>query len=243
MSFRVVGYTEKGDNNSVNEDHVLINGTLLKDNRVAKVFGNTVVAVISDGVGGLDKGEVASKIVADGFKDMDPGKASIARINWTINDINQRIIKGERCDNNKEQMAATLAGIVIVDNAYISFNIGDTRIYSYGDSAIRQISEDHVVHAPREKEPYASPGSVITRYMGGDGHGSMPYIIHGKIKDGMDSFLMCSDGIYRSVDRADIWEILCLEMGIDKKTAMLIDLAKRNGATDDKSIVIIESAA
>ena len=236
MSFNYIGYTEKGSRNAVNEDHVIVNGKMLDDNVVEYNKNDAIIAVISDGVGGNDAGEVASEIVADGFKSVDPSNLSVKKISRLLNSINEKLIQKQGLNIGNANMAATVAGVAIVGKSFISFNIGDTRIYSFHDNILDIISKDHVLSEN-------GIHTKLTRYIGGNGMGCRPYIRHGAFETPAITILLCSDGIYRYLSEKNITDVLGTDIDICQKKQMLLEMALSSGTCDDKSIVIIENAA
>lgn len=112
--------------------------------------GQVAMAVICDGMGGLAKGELASKTVICRFSNWfekelpklinSYTKEKISS-EWTriIREQNQRILNyGKQISVN---LGTTLSVILIIEGSYIIAHVGDSRIYEISDS-VKQLTED-----------------------------------------------------------------------------------------------------
>lgn len=111
--------------------------------------------VIIDGVGGGYLGEIAREhahnIIPEAFfghlsENKSPGDALI----YAIEEANQGIIEERR--KLGEKMAASVSVIFIVDKIMFFTHLGDSRIYSFQEKELNQLTRDHTL---KEENPFA----------------------------------------------------------------------------------------
>ena len=127
---------------------------------VSGARGKLAFAVVCDGMGGLEKGEVASASVVQAFRrwveerlplmDQDEIDDQSIRSEWTeiAVSFNEKLKRYGR--ENQLRLGTTLTALLLTDQRYYCMNIGDTRAYELTDR-LTQITEDHTVIA-REVE-------------------------------------------------------------------------------------------
>ena len=112
-----------------------------------------IMAMVADGLGGHEKGEMASQLVANQvirwFQQKVINNISELNSEHIVKELrnlamqlNTRLYDAGQKDNLK--MGTTLSLIIICENNYIYMNIGDSRIYMVGKSAIK-ITEDQSI--------------------------------------------------------------------------------------------------
>lgn len=121
------GITHKGIGKLVNQDNYLI------DN-----WDNSVLAVISDGIGGYRGGEIASQLVIDEFKELtnrsiplDPRSRYDALVS-TVQRAQESIRNKSYDDPELEGMGATVVACLITEGELIHVYVGDSRLYYFG---------------------------------------------------------------------------------------------------------------
>ena len=116
-------------------------------------FGSDVgLAVLSDGMGGHEAGDVASKIAVTKMY----AELKLASVNFSAKErlIPNRLI-GSAADANTlisehitdfpetKGMGATLVGVVLIENRLYWVSVGDSPLYLFRDGALSQLNEDH----------------------------------------------------------------------------------------------------
>ena len=145
MKFIYDYYSDVGIEKQINEDSLLI-----KCANTTK--GRIILALVCDGMGGLSSGEIASATVIKFFsnwfdndlqvflKDKQFTLKSLQNvINSVLKELNQRILSYGY--QNRINLGTTATGIIILNNQYFIFHVGDTRIYQINNE-ITQITED-----------------------------------------------------------------------------------------------------
>ena len=236
--FEYVACSEKGSVREKNEDRVMVNNTVISDGWRAGVKENDFIAVVCDGVGGTDGGEIAAEMVASGFVGYDVEKASAYSLYHHFQSINGSVMDAQSRMPGYGKMASTVAGIMFFKNRFLLFNLGDTRIYEIKGDSILKKTQDHIFEDNMGKQHGA-----LTRYIGGYGHACNPRIVKGSISDEERCFLICSDGIYKKIPDEVLREILISKDSLDEKKRAILNLSIQNGSTDDKSIVLVKYIA
>ncbi len=122
-------------------------------------------AVIADGMGGHEAGEVASRAVVETVHARAELLQTEAGIVATLNQANagifERIAKGQGTPG----MGSTVVGVVFVRQQCFAFNIGDSRLYLVRQSELHQLSIDDTLGAGRSSAHARS--HALTQSLGG----------------------------------------------------------------------------
>jgi serine/threonine protein phosphatase PrpC len=207
------------------------------------------VAVIADGVGGYDNGEIASKTaVESAIREFqaDAGALkpyALLRRMFTAacSDVHARAaneFKGKR-------MATTLVAATFRDGAVCVANVGDTRSYFIRQKTIRRLTTDHIATAASvklglvlERQAMASPRrSELTRSIGSEPF-CQPDFATQLLHHG-DFVLQCTDGLHACVLDEEMREIVARSHPYDA-CKELVALAEKRGSDDNISLQLIE---
>ena len=191
----------------------------------ACVFG------IFDGMGGEERGEVASYIAAKDAAALEIGKDAVAALSQFCQRANADI-----CDyageNEISSMGTTAAMLAFADSGITLCNIGDSRIFRFCGGVLEQISKDHVSVAAFGMKPPLSqnlgipPTELIIE----------PYLAQGAYNDG-DVYLICSDGLTDLVTTEEITGILSSKPVEDACTELL-EKALAHGGRDNVTVIL-----
>lgn len=207
--------------------------------------------VLCDGIGGHDKGEVASQTVSQALEqwfqaNIDPEAP------FTDQQLKEALAYAyEALDHYKEdtpkQMCTTLTLLYIGTNGVTAAHIGDSRIYHIRPEAgVLYQSRDHSVvfdllQAGKItlKEMATHPQqNIVTRAMtpGADKR-SQPDIIHITDVQAGDYFFLCSDGMLEQMDNDELVSLLTYKRSDAEKREQLMAITSTN--TDNHSAWII----
>lgn len=169
--------------------------------------------LVSDGVGGLAKGDVASGIVKTLWQEaLEHGKINLAALEGSVQSVVHEtmvaLIKYASEYPESEGMGATVACAAIIESKIVAIHVGDSRIYHFGrDGEIKWRSKDHSLVQElvaggiiTEDEAANHPRrNVITRVLQAkEGHGTKASVqVLDHIETG-DIIMVCSDGIVES---------------------------------------------
>ena len=207
MEYFVATESDAGIKRAVNQDALFVK-------EYAARGGNVVFAVLCDGMGGLQYGEIASASVIEAFSswadrvlpmiDAQDLEDHFVRKEWTdiISEENQKLrLYGQ---NNNCVVGSTVTALLLTESRYYVLNIGDSRAYQIGDE-VKQLTEDHTVIAEEirkgnmsEAQASASPmKSVLTRCIGVSAQ-VYPDLFFGEPKAQI-TYLLCSDGFRHKI--------------------------------------------
>lgn len=222
---------------------------------------NEVFLAVSDGMGGSEKGDVASKLTIDllnaSFKKKKKHRYLFSDKRWitrTCKSTNKKIYsmaeKVKKTEKNSEKigMGCTLVAVLISGERMMIANIGDSRAYMLKDGEIKQLTTDqtyveYLLKTGKITEEGAKTHPdrhVLTNALGVYNSLSlsitdMPY--HG------ESILLCSDGLYNNLDSKEIANILLTDERTDQKVVSLISIANHAGGSDNIGIALWECIA
>jgi len=205
--------------------------------------------VVADGAGGHDSGEVASGMIVGELDRLPPdlsGAEVLAEVRLTLNRVHQAL-RDEAASRGKDSMiASTFVSLIIRDNHFACLWAGDSRAYLLRHGHLSQISRDHSLVqelvdsgnlAPEDAEnhPHAN---VITRAVGADSETLELDKVIGTAEPG-DRFLLCSDGLCKTLSEAEIASLLGAPDGAPPPE-LLIAAALSHGVNDNVTAVVVE---
>ena len=209
MKIQLAYYSAQG-RRAINEDSVSI-----------LEFGNSVIAIVADGLGGHGDGEEASRAaIAAVNSDLQNQPLSEAALHQAIRHANDAVLALQQ--QKGSDMKTTIAVLWIGKQTAIAANVGDSRIYQFRGGRIAYQSVDHSVAqvavlvgeiGPDQIRNY--PGrSQLVRALGMDDNPKIDSCVL-RMQSG-DSFLICSDGFWENIAEP---EMCCYAMqGQEPKT-------------------------
>ena len=232
--------SHRGNVRSLNEDNysVMRNG------------GAWAIAVVADGMGGHEAGELASETIVESVNSIGvPTSAPDlrARFEDRINKANEAILELSR-QKNGVTIGSTMAALLTYERQYACVWSGDSRVYLIRRSEILQISRDHTevqdlidrgVLTQAEAATWPRK-NVITKAIGVTSPAPLE-ISQGHVEPD-DIFVVCSDGLTEHVEP---FEILENANDTEPQAACnrLLRLTLERGALDNVTIVIVRCAA
>ncbi len=188
---------------------------------------------VFDGMGGEEKGEMASLIAARAASELSLKEEPIRILSSFCQTANEQI-----CSYAEEQKltTGTTAALLLFTRSCIGLcNIGDTRIFRFRDHHIIQLSKDHVdTSVLTRKPPLVQNLGISPAEMQID-----PYFARGSYKEN-DLFLICSDGLTDMLSEAELSEVLTSDNQLDNKGKLLKDLALKKGGLDNLTLILCQ---
>lgn len=226
--------------------------------------------VVADGVGGHNKGEIASREAVDQLKsylygaqrDLDLLVERVAMGDtecvWEIRRILESGVKSAcymvygmaELDPEKKGMSTTLSALLVRANYAFAAHVGDSRVYRVRQNSVLQLTEDHtlinykVKHGMMTKAEAekASGKNVITRAVG---HKDYVQVDTADVDVNIgDRFLLCSDGLhgYFTDNDREVSE-LCGDGELEECADAAIALANQRGGKDNITALVVEVLA
>ena len=223
---QIAAFSEKGPVRNTNQDACCV--------EVAETpYGEVVMAVVCDGVGGLELGELASSTVvarfSRWFEEELPSLSSnglvghsTVRFIWSallteLNDLIQAHVVGRDAG-----VGTTFSGIFCHSGRYLVAHVGDSRIYQVGPLTFDQITEDQTLVArelaagnitPEEARTYPKK-NVILQAVGTERTLKPEFYEGGYTAN--DVFVLCSDGAYKRPGSDGIKMLFQTPTGLDE---------------------------
>lgn len=208
------------------------------------------LAVLADGMGGYQRGEVAALMAIEIVKEMfgaDPGADTALLLKQAFRRANDRIYENGQGGVPPQMMGTTLV-VAAVRGKYVTIaNIGDSRAYLARANRLTQITKDHSLVADQvasgsitEDEARESPHrNILTHALGHRAKldSKMPNIFELTLLP-EDRLLLCTDGFYDVVPSTDMLNVL-LTLDAEPATRRLVELAKERGTSDNVSAIIV----
>lgn len=264
----ITASTHAGMSGKNNEDNYRVTAYQMSEHNEARVL----VAVLCDGVGGHQAGEVASTIgvnlitetIADSNGEDFTNVLTTAIEKASIEVNKQAALNAD--GPGRAGMGSTASIACLMGNRLYTATLGDSRIYLIRDHTIHQISKDHTwiqdaldVGLITPAQVHGHPNShVIRRYLGGPGipEVDLRMFLTGYENDAQaeanqgtrlytgDTILLCSDGLSDLVDAPEILAIL--DEYDDKMPGALTELtqlANSRGGHDNITMILFRIPA
>ncbi len=239
MGFNYLRFTSPGSEKKFNEDAV--ETTEINDG---------LLAVLCDGVGGDNGGDLAARIALKSalyfFSASDSGDY-LEKIKLAIEESNSFVLNHSSTSVPLKNMATTLEIIFLKENVVYWGHIGDSRIYHLKSKRLNQITKDHslvqklldegyITHKQAANHPQKN---VIIKALG-DNVLIEPDISKIKLNENEENrFFICSDGVSNLISNSELEEVLIIK-DLEEIKNRLIKMIKLRGATDDYSFIVIE---
>jgi serine/threonine protein phosphatase PrpC len=229
--------SDTGYRRSVNEDSLL---------------ARSPIFAVADGMGGHTAGDFASTAVVTRLAEqvavdfVDEGALTSA-LRSAVDDM------GRGVGHTDLGTGTTVTGIALtlVDGSpyWLVFNIGDSRVYSYRDGVLEQLTVDHsivqelldagaITPAEAEVHPHSN---VITRAVGFNEDPVPDYFLLPIVAG--SRLLVCSDGLTKELTEHGIRHFLAEGSSPLDSAQQLMDAALGNGGRDNVTVVVVDVLA
>lgn len=206
-------------------------------------------AILADGMGGHNAGEIASRIAVDliaSILQQTAGVPAAARLETAIQAAHAGI-REKAGSSLRFQGMGTTAIVTFLDRSKLAFaHVGDSRLYRWRKGRLEQLTRDHSLQQEFIDKGHYSPAeaaskvgrNILTRALGLEGD-LVVDVGSTEIQDA-DRYLLCSDGLHEMASNDEIatW----LGRGFDAETTCeaLVDLANTHGGRDNISVILID---
>lgn len=219
------------------------------------------LAVLADGMGGYNAGEVASGIAVELIRtemkkalagktpeELD-GQDAEQLIEKHATRANAAIYHASQTQPQYSGMGTTLVVALWHDNQISVGHIGDSRLYRLRDGALEQITRDHSLlqeqidsgMITREQARHSQNKNLVTRAVGIDPE--VETEVHTYSVEPGDIYLLCSDGLSDMVSDEDVQLTLTsLSANLPLAAEQLVQLANDCGGRDNISVILVRVA-
>jgi PPM family protein phosphatase len=202
--------------------------------------------VVADGMGGHAAGEVASRIAVETvFGEWTSGPAAPPRpaLRAAVRAANSAVFAAS-LDSEHRGMGTTIVALALAGNEALIGHAGDSRAYLIRNEQCSQLTADHsrVGEMLRmrlitvEQAANHPARSMLTRSLGHD-PGLQVELTHADVEPG-DAFVLCSDGLWDLVSRAEIAGMVG-GTGPNDAAAALVQTALDRGAPDNVTVIVV----
>lgn len=250
----LTGLSDVGKRRQNNEDSILL-VDLETDTKIEAYSvverdpsQNSLLLIVSDGMGGYEGGEVASKITVDAIWNeltrMPKQLSPHSRMESAIEEANRRVWKYKSGSPVLQKMGATATAVLIErDRAYIA-DVGDSRAFIIRDGRIKQLTTDQTitqmlvqVGAMTEEEAANSQRkNILLQAIGSNEFLQIPASAL-QLQRG-DILVLCSDGLTTKLQNRELMMVIQSQGSLDAAARELIRMANDRGGEDNISVVI-----
>jgi PPM family protein phosphatase len=243
VSFEFYAVTDRGRARANNEDSVAIDEA-------------AALAVLADGMGGYNAGEVASGMAtafirselgrwltdaSDEITDQDARRA----MDVCVDNANRAIFNAANSNPQYAGMGTTLVVAVFRGTRLLLGHIGDSRAYRWREGRLVQLTRDHSLLQEQIDAGLISPEqaalslnkNLVTRAVGVEDIVLLETHQHNVSSD--DWILMCSDGLSDMLDDESIAEVLMSHNQVADAAHALVEAANEAGGRDNIAVILV----
>ena len=224
-----------------------------QDTFAVETIGKSVAAVVCDGMGGAEGGQIASTLAVETFmKEL----RALLREDMSVEQLRElasfcvaqanTAVYERALEDDCRGMGTTLVSAVAGEKGTVVCNVGDSRAYLIRGGEITRITHDHsVVQTLVEsgnitaEEARTHPNrNLITRALGPD-ENTLCDAFEVSFTKG-DKILLCTDGLVVTATDDEICRAVCAGKSAEESLNDLIALAKAQGAPDNVTVVLVD---
>ena len=245
--------THKGMQRDHNEDY-------LEAWLYARGSGSSLgLFIVADGLGGLDSGEVASRMATEAvwealrptvWEPIIRGETMQAdRLEGVLAEAvaaaNQAVYDARLARSS--QMSTTLTLALVVNGVAHIANVGDSRTYLWNADGLRQITQDHSLVQRLVQAGQITPQDVYThpqRNLIYQSIGDRPEVQADTFEHQLapdDRLILCSDGLWEMVRNEGLEDVLLTEPDPQRAADKLVHNANLAGGEDNISVIIVRA--
>lgn len=219
------------------------------------------LAVVADGMGGYNAGEVASGIAISVIsaevrrrmktahpeeKNANGEDVGAILLKESLEKANTAIFTAAKGHPQYAGMGTTVVSALFYDNRVAVAHVGDSRMYRLRGGVFETITRDHSLlqeqidsgMISREDARLSRNKNLVTRAVGIDT--GVDVEIHAHPVVAGDIYLLCSDGLNDMVEDEHIGETVSqLSANLPLAATQLIEMANDNGGRDNVSVILI----
>jgi protein phosphatase len=216
------------------------------------LLGDGAVLVVADGMGGLEAGEVASKMTVDlvagkfieTLRQKKPGdhQSFVRILRQIVQDANRSIFEAGRERRQRNGMGSTLTAAVFYESLVYFAQVGDSRAYLLRNGRVTQMTQDQSLVAsliasgsitPEQAKSHPQRNVILQAL------GVQPEIdaalTMAQLRRG-DGLVLCSDGLWGKVEPEEIREFF-QHFTLPAACESLVNLARERGGEDNITIL------
>ena len=237
----IIGFSDKGHVRSSNQDAFMI----------GQMDDGSSWAVVCDGMGGANGGNIASRLAVDHFSaSLKAGyrsgmsESSVKNLMQSaVSAANIRVFDKSRESKDLNGMGTTIVAVLLIGATAYFIHAGDSRAYAFTNGEFIQLTRDHSIVQSMVENGKLTPEeacfhprkNVITRALGVEESVDGEFNVFDTSEG--DKLLLCTDGLSNFVETEAIINMLNSET--ENKAEELVNLANKNGGGDNITAVVI----
>jgi serine/threonine protein phosphatase PrpC len=202
---------------------------------------------VADGMGGHQSGDFASQLITQSLGVIEKKETleeMVDAVRECLLNANNFLLEEASFRNGKQTIGSTVVVLVIQRGRCAVLWAGDSRLYRLHEQILELLTTDHShvqelvdigVLQAEEAENHPS-SNIITRAIGA----LSDLVIEEKwfdIEEG-DTFLLCSDGLYRELSETEIVSVLKKKHNACNE---LVELALKNECRDNVTVIVVNT--
>jgi serine/threonine protein phosphatase PrpC len=217
---------------------------------LAQVRTHGWLFVLADGVGGHEKGEVASKTAVEsivaGFHKAKDGESHSAVLQRLVQRANTSVFEAAVTGGRSSAgMATTIVACALRYDRLSVAHVGDSRCYLIRNGKAAQITRDHTVAGEQvrlglitaQEAADGETNHILSRSLGTELIANVDTNDH-QVFPG-DVLLLCSDGLHGPVEASEMAAICGHGQDLQVAAEKLVALANERGGGDNISVQLI----
>jgi len=203
--------------------------------------------VVADGMGGHAAGDYVSSLIVDSLRRIGVGRSLDEYVAALKNDLLRvnAAVREETANRGVTMMGSTVVVLATRDLRGVCLWAGDSRLYRLRDGLLEGISRDHSYVQDlqdsgllSEAEARVHPrANIVTRAIGVEAQLKLA-IVELLLMPG-DSYLLCSDGLTKTVEDHEISEVLSHDEP-GEIASSLVSLGLMRGAPDNITVIVVK---
>lgn len=198
---------------------------------------------IADGMGGHERGEVASALALQGLVEALRQGVELAA---AVQAAHLTIVAAAQPGDGQAGMGSTLVAVCLDGDEFELAWVGDSRAYRIGAERIEQLSHDHswvqaMVDAGQISAEQAREHprrNLILQCLGQDEQAPEVGLLRGRLAPD-ELLLLCSDGLTSELDDAVIQRCCAEAATLEAMVEQLVGLANGHGGRDNISCIVL----
>ena len=203
--------------------------------------------VVADGMGGHAAGDYVSSLIVDSLRRISVGRSLdeyVAALQTDLLRVNAAV-REETANRGVTMMGSTVVVLATRDLRGVCLWAGDSRLYRLRDGLLEGISRDHSYVQDlqdsgllSEAEARVHPrANIVTRAIGVEAQLELT-MVELLLMPG-DSYLLCSDGLNKTVEDHEIAEVLNHDEP-GEIASSLVSLGLMRGAPDNITVIVVK---
>lgn len=215
-----------------------------------------LLAVIADGMGGHQAGDVASSMAVSMVEEswemisttLSPHEAE-TWLDQTIHHINEKMYTHAQSIAECEGMGTTIVTAIMTNEFITVAHIGDSRCYLTSGDTLTQITKDHSLvselirsgEISKQEAQHHPRKNVVLKALG-----TQQFVnadIQTRTIEQKERILLCTDGLTDKVSDEEIEAFMNKQASIEQISTQMVELANERGGEDNISLILIDNNA